>query len=138
MFISFSFTLHFDLTFSQLKTEGKRERNEPKKEKNAKVYSVAVRRKIKWKQLKALPSTSSARYRGYVARSNPPALARHLPCKGGPFLDPLPTGYKGSRRGNESCDPVCLVLRARVRGRIKKGGVTCRKAGCRTCTKCNS
>ena len=64
MFISFSFIAI------------KRERNEPKKEKNAKVYSVAVRRKIKWKQLKALPSTSFARYRGKAARSpeNPPAL----------------------------------------------------------------
>ena len=73
MFISFSFIAI------------KRERNEPKKEKNAKDYSVAARREIKWKQLKAKPSTSCARYRGYAARSheNPPALTRHLPYKGG-------------------------------------------------------
>ena len=36
----------------------------------------------------------------------PPPLQREV------ILIPSPlAGYKGSRRGNESCDPVCLVLR---------------------------
>ncbi len=72
-------------SFLSLLLRIKRERNEPKKEKNAKVSSVAARRGIKWMQLKAKPSTPFARYRGYAARSqeNPPTLTRHLPYKGG-------------------------------------------------------
>ena len=36
------------------------------------------------------------------------------------LLSPLPLGYKGSRRGNESCDPVCLVLRCPKDGGVVK------------------
>ena len=72
MFISFSFIAI------------KRERNEPKKEKNAKDYSVAARREIKWKQLKAKPSTFFTRYRGYATRSheNPPAFTPQISLQG--------------------------------------------------------
>ena len=54
----------------------KKKRNEPKKRKIGKNSSVASRRKIKWKYLKAEPSTFFARYHGKAARSpeNPPAL----------------------------------------------------------------
>ena len=68
-----------------------------RKEKSAKDYSVAARRKIKWKQLKAEHSTLYARYRGKAARSheNPPALTHHLHYKGGAKIPPLVKGGRG-------------------------------------------
>ena len=55
-------------------------------------------------------------YCGYAARSheNPPALTCHLPYKGGKSYSSSLEGYKRSRRGNESYDPVCHVLRVPV------------------------